>query len=91
MSNLVVISPDDLQAMIRDAVKDAMQAATKPETWLPVSVVSERLGKSEKTIRNWISDGRFQRWNGGDGKPYLVSSLEVDALSRDASSSPDAS
>lgn len=91
MNAVVVISPDDLQAMIRDAVKDAMQATTKPETMLPVSVVSECLGKSEKTIRAWIADGRFTRWSGGDGKPYLVSSLEVDALSRAANSAPVAS
>lgn len=91
MTQLVLISPDDLRCLIADAVKDAIQHTSKPEAWLSVAMVAERLGKSEKTIRNWIKEGRFTRVSGGDGSPYLVSSLEVDELSRSANSSPDAS
>ena len=91
MTSVIVISPDELRSMIGEAVRDAMQATAKPEVWLTVAQVSERLGKSEKTIRNWIADGRFTRVSGGDGRPYLISSLEVDELSRSANSSPDAS
>lgn len=91
MTSLIVISPDELRDMIGEAVRDAMRSTTKPEAWLPVGNVAERLSKSEKTIRNWIADGRFTRVSGGDGRPYLISSLEVDALSRAANSSPDAS
>lgn len=91
MNQVVVISPDDLEALIERAVGKALGAAKGPEAWLPVKEVATRLGKSEKTIRNWISDGRFTRVSGGDGSPYLVSSLEVAELSRSASSSPDAS
>lgn len=91
MTSVIVISPDELRALIGEAVRDAMRATAKPEAWLPVANVAERLGKSEKTIRSWIADGRFTRVSGGDGRPYLISSLEVDALSRSASSAPDAS
>jgi len=91
MNQVVVISPDDLEALIERAVGKALGSAKGPEAWLPVSTVASRLGKSEKTIRNWINDGRFTRFSGGDGSPYLVSSWEVDELSRSANSSPEAS
>lgn len=91
MNQVVVISPDDLEAIVERAVSKALRAAKGPEVWLPVATVAARLSKSEKTIRSWISDGRFTRVSGGDGRPYLISSLEVDALSRSANSSPDAS
>jgi len=91
MSEVVVISPDELRRLIAEAVKDGSQHTSKPEAWLPVATVAERLGKSEKTIRNWIKDGRFTRVKGGDGAPYLVSSLEVGELSRSANSSAEAS
>ena len=91
MNQVVVISPDELKALIQSAISEALSAAKGPEVWLPVSSVASRLSKSEKTIRSWIKDGRFTRVSGGDGSPYLVSSLEVDALSLSANSSPDAS
>lgn len=91
MTKLVVIPLDDLCTMIGEAVREAMNSTACPEVWLTVPVVAKRLKKSEKTIRNWIADGRFTRYSGGDGRPYLISSLEVDELSRSASSSPDAS
>lgn len=91
MSQVVVISPDQLEAIIERAVVKALGAVKGPEAWLPVAVVASRLGKSEKTIRNWLKDGRFTRYSGGDGSAYLISSLEVDELSRSANSSPDAS
>ena len=91
MNQVVVISPDELEAIIERAVSKALGAAKGPEAWLPVATVAARLNKSEKTIRAWCKDGRFTRFSGGDGSPYLVSSLEVDALSVSANSSPDAS
>ncbi|SFU89151.1 Helix-turn-helix domain-containing protein [Aliiroseovarius crassostreae] len=91
MSNVVVIAPEELRNLIGEAVRDAMKATAKPEAWLPVATVAERLGKSEKTIRNWIKEGRFTRVSGGDGAHYLVSSLEVGELSRLANSSAEAS
>lgn len=91
MNQVVVISPDELRALIQSAISEAMGAAKGPEVWLPVASVASRLGKSEKTIRSWIKEGRFTRVSGGEGSPYLVSSLEVDELSRSANSSPDAS
>lgn len=91
MNQVVVISPDELKALIQNAISDALGAVKGPEVWLPVGTVASRLGKSEKTIRNWIKEGRFTRVSGGDGSPYLISSLEVDELSRSANSSPDAS
>ncbi|WP_172327837.1 AlpA family transcriptional regulator [Mangrovicoccus sp. HB161399] len=91
MNGVILITPDELRSLIGAAVRDAMQATTAPEAWLPVPTVATRLGKSEKTIRNWIRDGRFTRFSGGDGCPYLISSREVDALSSSASSAPDAS
>jgi len=91
MNELVVISPSDLEALIERAVGKAIGAAKGPEVWLRVPIVAARLGKSEKTIRAMIRDGRLTRVSGGDGSPYAVSSLEVDALSRSANSSPDAS
>jgi hypothetical protein len=91
MNQVVVISPDQLEAIIERAVSRALGAAKGPEVWLPVSIAASRLGKSEKTIRNWIKEGRFTRVSGGNGSPYLVSPLEVDALSVFANSSPDAS
>ena len=91
MTAVIVISPDELRSLIGEAVRDALDATAKPEVGLPVAAVASRLGKSEKTIRNWIREGRFTRVSGGDGSPYLVSSLEVDELSRSAKSSPDAS
>lgn len=91
MNQVVVISPDELEAIIERAVSKALGAAKGPEAWLPVAIVAARLGKSEKTIRAMIHDGRLTRVSGGDGSPYAVSSLEVDALSLSANSSPDAS
>jgi len=91
MNQVVVISPDELEAIIERAVGKALGAAKGPEAWLNVAMVAKRLGKSEKTIRNWCKEGRFTRVSGGDGSPYFVSSLEVDALSLSANSSPDAS
>jgi|AntAceMinimDraft_1070359.scaffolds.fasta_scaffold01938_14 uncharacterized protein involved in high-affinity Fe2+ transport len=91
MSQVVVISPDELEAIIERVVSKALGAAKGPEAWLPVATVAARLKKSDKTIRNWCKEGRFTRVSGGDGSPYLVSSLEVDELSLSANSSPDAS
>jgi hypothetical protein len=91
MNQVVVISPDELEAIIERAVSKALGAAKGPDAWLPVATVAARLKKSDKTIRNWCKEGRFTRVSGGDGSPYLVSSLEVDALSLSANSSPDAS
>ncbi len=90
MTAVIVISPDELRSMIAEAVREAMGSATKPEAWLTVPAVALRLGKHEKTIRNWIKDGRLIRVSGGDGCPYLISSLEVEALSLAANSSPEA-
>lgn len=91
MSHVVVISPDDLEALVERAVANALGSVKRPEAWLPVKEVAARLGKSDKTIRNWCKEGRFTRVSGGDDQPWLVSSLEVDALSRSANSLPDAS
>ena len=91
MANIVVMETDDLRCLISEAVHDALQATAKPEAWLPVGQVAALLCKSEKTIRKWIKEGRFTRVSGGDGSPYLISSLEVGELSRSANSSPDAS
>lgn len=91
MTAVIVIAPDDLRTLIGEAVRDALSTTSKPEAWLPVATVAERLGKSDKTIRSWIKEGRFTRYSGGDGSPYLLSSLEIDELSRSANSSPDAS
>lgn len=91
MNQVVVISPEELEAIIERAVCKALGAAKGPEAWLPVATVAARLKKSDKTIRNWCKEGRFTRVSGGGGSPYLVSSLEVDALSLCANSSPDAS
>lgn len=91
MNQVIVTSPDQLEEMIERAVNKALGASRGPEAWLPVSIVAKRLGKSEKTIRTMIHDGRLTRVSGGDGSPYAVSSLEVDALSLSANSSPDAS
>ena len=91
MNEVVVMSPSELEALVERAVGKALGAVKRPEAMLPVASVAKRLGKSEKTIRNWIHDGRFTRVSGGDGSPYLISSLEVDELSRSASSFPEAS
>lgn len=91
MNQVVVISPDELKALIQSAIAEALGAAKGPEAWLPVATVAARLGKDPKTIRAWIKGGRLTRVSGGDGEPYLISSLEVDELSRSANSSPDAS
>jgi hypothetical protein len=91
MNQVVVTSPEELEAIIERAVSKALGAAKRPEAWLPVATVAARLSKDPKTIRAWCKEGRFTRFSGGDGAPYLVSSLEVDELSRSANSSPDAS
>jgi hypothetical protein len=91
VNQVVVISPDELKALIQSAISEALGASRGPEVWLPVGIVATRLGKSEKTVRAMIHDGRLVRVSGGDGSPYSVSSLEVDALSVSANSSPDAS
>lgn len=91
MASVFVMPPDELREMIFEAVHEAMQATARPEAWIPVDIAAERLGKTPKTIRNWIKDGRFNRFSGGDGQPYLISSLEIDELSRSAKSAPDAS
>ncbi len=91
MTKLVVIHLDDLEDLIERAVGKALGNAKGTEVYLPVAEVAIRLKKSEKTIRNWIKDGRFTRVSGGAGRPYLISSLEVDELSRSANSSPDTS
>jgi hypothetical protein len=91
MNQFVLISPDELRAMMLSVVSEALGATKGPEVWFTVAMAANRLGKSDKTIRNWIKEGRFTRVSGGDGSPYLVSSLEVDALSLSANSSPDAS
>lgn len=91
MNQVVVMTPDELEALFTRALEKALGAAKGPEAWLNVATVAKRLGKNEKTIRNWIKEGRFSRVSGGDGSPYLISSLEVAELSRSANSSPDAS
>lgn len=91
MASVIVTSPEELRDLVQDAVQRAMRATAKPEAWLPVEIAAARLGKTPKTIRNWIKDGRFNRYSGGDGQPYLISSLEIDEFSRFAKSAPDAS
>ncbi len=91
MASVIVLSPEELRELVFQAVQEAMQTNTKPEAWIPVNIAATRLGVVPKTIRNWIKDGRFNRYSGGDGQPYLISSLEIDELSRSAKSAPDAS
>ncbi len=91
MTSVIVVAKEELRNLIREAVRAELATGGKSEAWLSVSIVADRLGKSEKTIRAWIKDGRFTRYSGGDGRPYLVSSLEVEELRRSANSSPDAS
>lgn len=91
MTEIAVISMSDLEAVVKRAVSEAIESAKPPEAWLTVDEVARRLSKSERTIRNWIHDGRFSRVTGGDGCPYLLSSLEVAELMRSANSSGDAS
>ncbi len=91
MISVTITSPEELGELVLKAVHEALQATAKPEAWIPVDIAAERLGKTPKTIRNWIKDGRFNRYSGGDGQPYLISSLELDELSRSTRSAPEAS
>jgi hypothetical protein len=47
MSQVVVISPDELEAIIERVVSKALGAAKGPEAWLPVATVAARLKKSD--------------------------------------------
>lgn len=91
MTRLVVMPEDEIEALIERAVAKVLGGTKPTEAMLPVHEVAKRLGKSKKTIRNWIHDGRFTSYSGGDGSPYLISSLEVAELSRSANSCGDVS
>ncbi|WP_298916376.1 helix-turn-helix domain-containing protein [uncultured Algimonas sp.] len=91
MTQLIVMSPDDLKTLVHGAVLEAIGATKKPEVWLTVQEVAKRLGKTDKTIRRWISESILTRVSAGDGSPYRISSLEVAELSRSANSCGDVS
>lgn len=91
MASVIVTSPEELRVLVLEAVREAIQATARPEAWLPVDIVAERVGRTPKTIRNWIKDGRINRYTGGESHPYLISSLEIDALSSSAKFAPEAS
>ncbi len=54
-------------------------ASTKAEVWQPASVVSERLGVSDSTLRRWAKDGLVRRRSNN----YLWSSVVEMLESRD--------
>ena len=41
------------------ALLERVEMTPKPN-WLPVTAYAKQVGKSEKTIRNWVRDGRVE-------------------------------
>jgi len=57
--HLIVIDPDHLAQIVRDAVRDAMDARPQEE-WLTVKEYAARLGRSEPTVRRYIKAGEVE-------------------------------
>ena len=57
---LIVVDPDQLAAIVKDAVRDAMKHAPPPKIekrYLEASEVATYYGVSRATITNWMDEG----------------------------------
>lgn len=62
------ISPTELEALIRRAVQEGIEAYMgSPREWVTVSEYSRRTGKSRNAIYTWIKKGLI-RHRGGQGQ-----------------------
>ena len=82
MSSVIVVSPDELRTLIREAVAEAMQdqngAADEPDTLLSTAQVCRRLGIGRTTLHEMRRRGRIEAVTIGRAVRFRAS--DVDAL-----------
>lgn len=82
MSDVVVISPDKLAAIVRQAVLDALGTlpgdATGGRQYLTEAQAAEYLGQKPNTLRNWRAQKRGPAYIKG-AKSVLYARADLDA------------
>lgn len=61
---MIAIDPDALEGLTREVQRlhqrlDAVEMQPKPE-WITVAQYADRVGRTKRTIRNWINEGRIE-------------------------------
>lgn len=84
MTAFVVISPDDLEALVERAVTKALGAEMKEQfgqaqivpvpEWLSIPDYARHVGKSESTINRWIAQGIIETRMEGAARMVRVQS-----------------
>lgn len=74
MTQLIAIDPDALEGLTREVKRlhqrlDAIEMQPKPE-WVTVPEYAEMVGRTTRTIRNWIDSGKVETKR--DGEVTLV-------------------
>jgi excisionase family DNA binding protein len=84
-AEVIVVSPDQLRALIREEVERAvasrptpLAAVPTPAGYLKVTIAAERYSVAPETLREWIRTGKLPRHRAG--RHWLVRPDEVEAL-----------
>lgn len=64
MSQLIAIDADALESLRLEVSRlhkrlDAVQMTPKPQ-WLPIPAYAAHVGRTMRTVRNWINDGSVE-------------------------------
>jgi excisionase family DNA binding protein len=84
MIEIVVLTPEQLRAIIREELRAALDArpapapAPAPAGYLKVSVAAERYSVAPETLREWIRAGKLPRHRAG--REWRVRPEDVEAL-----------
>lgn len=67
MTALVVISPEDLEALVERAVSRAISRIAQPmdDGWQTVADAAGAMGVDKSTINRWVRDGLWEAQGGG--------------------------
>lgn len=74
MTDLVLIHPDDLLRLVRDAVRSELAGATvtpQPE-WLTMTQMCDMIGCSPDTVRRRVKCGEIEAKGTGKARLYRV-------------------
>jgi excisionase family DNA binding protein len=84
-AEVIVVTPDQLRALIREEVERAVASRPAPSPVVPVpagylkvSAAADRYSVAPETIRAWIAAGKLPRHRAG--RHWLIRPDEVEAL-----------
>jgi hypothetical protein len=78
VTEVVVITPAELRALIRDEVREALSEREARERWLETKAAAEYVGCHPVTLRKARAEGRIEAAQDGPGCNLHFSTAELD-------------